>query len=164
MSSSVCPLPKLRKQRLGKHSVTTGSVMLMFCHLVIAWAWKARSVMLMFCYLVIAWKAIWNRRICGKNLSQVNYTLSSGYALETTEPATLTLYFIIGWSAYLDSEAFDADKGKKDHSTYNVFGDWDDKESEEIEDDQAEESRAAACCWLAWALGGRASNTRRWLW
>ena len=84
MSSSVCPLPKLRKWRLGKHSVTTGSVMLMFCHLVIAW--KARSVMLMFCCLVIAWKVIWNRRICEKILSQVNYALSSGYALETTEP------------------------------------------------------------------------------
>ena len=54
------------------------------------------------------------------------------------------MYFIIGWLAYLDSEAFEADKGEKDHSTYNGFGNWDDKESEDIEDDQAEEASAAA--------------------
>ena len=35
MSSSVCPLPKSRKWR--KHSETTGSVMLIFCHFMIAW-------------------------------------------------------------------------------------------------------------------------------
>ena len=62
MSSSVCPLPKSRKWR--KHSESTGSVMLIFCH------------------FVIAWRVTWNRRICRNNLSQVNYTLSC--ALETT--------------------------------------------------------------------------------
>ena len=61
ISTSVCRLPKLRKWR--KYSERTGSVMLMFCH------------------FMIAWRGIWNGRICGYNLSQVNYTRS--YALKT---------------------------------------------------------------------------------
>ena len=57
MSSSICPLPKLKKWRKLSE--------------------KMWSVMLMFCHFVIAWRATWNGRICGSNL---NYTLS--YALE----------------------------------------------------------------------------------
>ena len=51
--------------------------------------------------------------------------------------------FIIGWLEYLDSEAFETGKGEED-ITYNGFGDSDDKESEDIEDAQAEEAGAAA--------------------
>ena len=72
-SCSVCPLPKSRKWR--KHSETTGSVMLMFCH------------------VVIAWRVTWNGRICENNLSQGNYTRY--YALERT--VISTLYFIKCW-------------------------------------------------------------------
>ena len=55
----------------------------------------------------------------------------------------LALYFIIGWLAYLDVEAFGADKGEED-GAYNGFCDRDDEESEDVEDDQAEEAGATA--------------------
>ena len=55
----------------------------------------------------------------------------------------LALYFIIGWLAYLDVEAFGADKGQED-GAYNGFWDRDDEESEDVEDDQAEEAGATA--------------------
>ena len=45
--------------------------------------WKTSvSVMLKIFHFVLAWRVTSNGRICGKNLSQVNYTLS--YVLETT--------------------------------------------------------------------------------
>ena len=47
----------------------------------------------------------------------------------------LTRYFIIGWLAYLDKEAFGADRGQEDVAD-DGFGDHDD-ESEYVEDDQA---------------------------
>ena len=43
--------------------------------------------------------------------------------------------------AYLDSEAFGADKGEE-AGAYDRFKDCDDEECEDVEDDQAEE----ACC------------------
>ena len=49
--------------------------------------------------------------------------------------------------AYLDIEAFGADKGEEDggHGAYCGLGDHrDDDESEDVEDDQAEEAGAAA--------------------
>ena len=52
----------------------------------------------------------------------------------------MTLYFIIGWQAYLDSDAFGADKREED-CAYNGFGDRDDEESGDV---QAEEAGAAA--------------------
>ena len=76
--------------------------------------------MLMFCHLVIAWKTTWN----WNNLSQVNCTLS--YALETT--VWLALYFIIDLLAYLDIEAFGADKGEEDGAC-DGFEDSDNEES-----------------------------------
>ena len=75
MSSSVCPLPKLRKWK--KTFRDTGII---------------ATGMLMFRNFVIVCRATWNGRICGNNLSQVNYTQS--YAPEAT--VWLTLFFIIG--------------------------------------------------------------------
>ena len=69
----------------------------------------------------------------------------------------MILYFIICWLAYLDSEAFGADKGKED-CAYNGFGNCDDKESEDVEDDQAEEAFAAAGS--AWAWKGRGASNK----
>ena len=53
------------------------------------------------------------------------------------------LYFFLAWLAYLDSEAFGADKGEET-CAYNGFKDSDDEECEDIEDDQAEETYSAA--------------------
>ena len=78
------------------------------------------SVMMIFCHFVIVWRVTWNLRICGNNLSQVFYTRS--YAFETT----VQLYFFTGWLAYLDNEAFGADKGEE-HKAYDGFGDRDDE-------------------------------------
>ena len=111
--------------------------------------------MLMFCHYVIAWRAIRNGRICGNNWSQVIYTWS--YALEKSVQLTLYLYFIIGWLAYLDSEAFGTDKGNEDRA-YCVFWDRDDEEPEDVEDDQAEEAGSAAG--MAWAEGGGGGGAR----
>ena len=41
-----------------------------------------------------------------------------------------------GWLAYLDKEAFGADKGEGDDA-YDGFGDHYDEESEDVEDDHA---------------------------
>ena len=57
MSSSICPLSKLRKLEWRKYSETTGSVMLIFCH------------------FVIVWRVTWNERICGNNLIQFHTLL-----------------------------------------------------------------------------------------
>ena len=54
------------------------------------------------------------------------------------------LYFFIVWLAYLDSEAFGADK-KEEAGVYNGFKDRDDDtltKCEDVEDDQAEETRS----------------------
>ena len=53
------------------------------------------------------------------------------------------MYFIIGWLAYLEGEAFGTDKGEE-YCIYYGFWDNDDKDSEDVEDDQAEEAVAAA--------------------
>ena len=57
------------------------------------------------------------------------------------------MYFIIGWLAYLDSEALGAesatDHGEEDN-TYNGFGDHDNEESGKVGGDQAEGVDAAA--------------------
>ena len=45
--------------------------------------------------------------------------------------------------AYLDNEAFGADKGEE-ACAYNGFKDGNDKECEDIEDDQAEEAGSVA--------------------
>ena len=69
-------------------------------------------------------------------LSQVNCTRS--YALDTT----VSLYFYTGWLAYLDREAFGADKGEEACAYYG-FKDRDDEECEDVDDDQAEEAGSA---------------------
>ena len=71
---------------------------------------------------------------------------------------TLYLYFIIGWLAYLDSEAFGTDKGNEDRA-YCVFWDRDDEEPEDVEDDQAEEAGSAAG--MACAEGGGGGESKQ---
>ena len=61
---------------------------------------------------------------------QSNWDSQSG-AKEQCKWPQLPLF--TGWLAYLDKEAFGADKGEED--TYNGFGDHDDEESEHVEDD-----------------------------
>ena len=55
------------------------------------------------------------------------------------------------WLAYLDCEAFGADKGKE-VGAYNGFKDSDDEEYEDVEDDQAEEAGSAAGQEPRWGL------------
>ena len=123
MSSSVCPLPKSRKWK--KTFRDTGII---------------ATVMLMFRHFVIVCRATWNGRICGNNLSQVNYTQS--YAPEAT--VWLTLFFIIGlltaWHPWIVKNFGQTIERKSPwrwllwRCSYYGFGDSDDEESEDIGD------------------------------
>ena len=75
MDNDIC-LPFVKKWR--KYSETLGSMMLLLYH------------------FVLAWRVTLNRRICGSNLDQVDYTLY--FTLETAEYLYLSY---VGWHIWI---------------------------------------------------------------